>query len=76
MYNDHPLFRKLSFVTILLGNSKGPVELNNPNICAEVKLCLFLFTSALEIVCHKTEVFETVNSSYVRMNSLENLSLQ
>ena len=26
----------------LLGNSKGPVELGNPNICAEVKLCLFM----------------------------------
>ena len=49
-------------VTTLLGNSKGPVELGNSNNCAEAKLCLFLFTSALEIVSHKTEVFKTVSS--------------
>ena len=24
----------------LLGNPKGPVELGNPNTCAETKLCL------------------------------------
>ena len=30
-------------VTTLLGNPKGPVEVGNLNICAEVKLCLFLF---------------------------------
>ena len=34
--------------------SKGPVELGNPNTCAEVKLCLC--NPALEIVCHENEV--------------------
>ena len=47
-------------VTTLLGNPKGPIELGNPNICAEAKLCLFLFTSALEIVCRKIELLKTV----------------
>ena len=27
-------------VTDLFGNPKGPVELGNPNTCAETKLCL------------------------------------
>ena len=27
------------------------VELGNPNTCAEVKLCLFLFMSGLEYYC-------------------------
>ena len=30
-------------VTILLGNSKGPVESGNPNTCTEVKLYMFIF---------------------------------
>ena len=46
-------FFKLS-VTTLPGNPKGPIELGNPNNCAEVKLCLFLFMLALEIVCRET----------------------
>ena len=29
----------------LFGNPKGPVELGNPNTCAETKLCLILFYS-------------------------------
>ena len=28
-------------VTTLLKNLKGPVDLGNPNTCAEAKLCLF-----------------------------------
>ena len=28
-------------VTILLGNPREPVELGNPNTCAEVKLCYY-----------------------------------
>ena len=27
----------------LFGNPKGPVELGNPNTCAETNLCLILF---------------------------------
>ena len=33
-----------------------------PNVCAEVSCALFLFISAQEIVCRKTEVFNTVSS--------------
>ena len=29
----------------LLGNPNGPVQLGNPNICAEVKLCVFFIDS-------------------------------
>ena len=35
-------FNKSLFVPTLLGNSKGPVELGNSNICVEVKLCFYL----------------------------------
>ena len=49
-------------VTTLLGNSKGPVKQANLNTCAKVKLCLFLFMPALEIVCRETEVLNTVSS--------------
>ena len=59
------------FVTTLLGNTKGPVELDIPNTCAEVKLCLFLFMPAQEIVCRKTEVLKTVSSGYVQMDLLK-----
>ena len=48
---------------MFLGNPKGPVELGSTNTCAQVKLCLFLFTSALEIVFRETEVFKIVNSA-------------
>ena len=43
-------------VITLFRNSKGLVELGKPNTCAKVNLCLFLFTSALKIVCHETEI--------------------
>ena len=33
-------------VTALLENLKGPIELGNPNTCAEVKLCIILFIPA------------------------------
>ena len=49
-------------VTVVFGNSKGLVKLGYPNICAEVKLSLFLFMPALEIVCHETEVLNSVSS--------------
>ena len=45
-------------VSTLLGNLKGLVELDSPNTCAEVKLFLFLFMPALEIVCRETEVLK------------------
>ena len=48
-------------VTILLGNSIEPVELDNPNTCSKAK-CIFLFMLVVEVVCRKTEVFETVIS--------------
>ena len=63
-------------VAILLGNPKEYITVANPNTCTEVKLCLFLFMSALEAVCSDTEVFKTVSSKSVRMDLLENLSLQ
>ena len=37
-------------------NSKGAVELRNPDTCSEVNLGLFSFTSALEIVFRETKV--------------------
>ena len=49
-------FLGFSGVTTLLGYPKGPVELGNPNTCAEVKLCFF-FMPTLEIVCRETKVF-------------------
>ena len=41
----------------LFGNSKEPVELANPNTCAETKLCLILFYSGSEVVCYEPEGF-------------------
>ena len=41
----------------LFGNPKGPLELGNPNTCAETKLCLNLFISAQEVVCYEPEAF-------------------
>ena len=58
--------------TTLLGNLKVPVELGDQNTCAKVKLCLFLFTPALETVCRDTEVYKTVSFVCVRMDSQEN----
>ena len=40
-------------VTTILGYLKGQVELGYPNTCSKVKLCLFLFMPALDIVCPK-----------------------
>ena len=45
-------------VTTLLENLNAPIELGNPNIYAEVKLSLFSFMPAQEIVCRETEVFK------------------
>ena len=45
-------------VTTLLGNPKGPLELDNINTFAKAKLCLFLFMPALEIVCREAEVLK------------------
>ena len=43
--------------------SERPVEVGNPNTCAEVKLCLFLFMPALKIIKNsETELFETFTS--------------
>ena len=67
---------KFMFVKTLLGDPRGPVELGNPNTCAEVKLCLFLFTSALEIICRETEILNTVSYSSVRADSLQKFSLK
>ena len=39
--NSFGLFRVMS--QTLFGNPKGPVEIGNPNTCAETKLCLILF---------------------------------
>ena len=42
----------------LFGNPKGPVELGNPNTCAETKLCLNLyFIPAQEVVCYEPDGF-------------------
>ena len=53
---------KILSVTTLLGNLKEPVELGDPITCANVKLCLFLFMPALEIVFRETKVLKTVSS--------------
>ena len=55
-------FKTINFVTIitLLENPKGQVELGNPTTRAEVKLCLFLITPALEIVFHKIQAQQKV----------------
>ena len=37
-------------------SKRNLVELGNPNTCAEVKLCLFLFTLTLKIVCSKNSL--------------------
>ena len=36
----HELVREMGVSQTLFGNPKGPVELGNPNTCAETKLCL------------------------------------
>ena len=41
----------------LFGNPKGPVKLDNPNTCAETKLCPILFYSGKEVVCYEPEGF-------------------
>ena len=48
----------------LNGNPKEQVKLSNPNTIAKVKLCLFctLYILAQEIVCSKSEVFNTISS--------------
>ena len=45
-------------VTTLLGIPRGSVERSNLNSCAEIKLCLFLFIPALEIVCREIKVLK------------------
>ena len=35
-----PIYQGLELSQTLFGNPKGPVELGNPNTCAETKLCL------------------------------------
>ena len=37
-------FLPIKLLQTFLGNLKGPVELGNPNTCAEVKLCLFFIS--------------------------------
>ena len=57
--------------TTLFENPKGP---GNPNTCAEVNQCLFLFKPALEIVCRETEVFkQLVLANYERILSKTSL---
>ena len=46
---------------LCFGNLKGPIKLGNSNTCKEVNLCLFVFMQALEMICHETEVFITVD---------------
>ena len=53
---------KIKTKKMLLGNPKKLVKLDNPKTYAEVKLCLFLYTSALKIVCRETQVLNTVAS--------------
>ena len=48
-------------VTTLLGNLKGRIELSNTNTCAEVKLSLFLFMPAIEMVCRVSKVLNTLS---------------
>ena len=53
---------KVDVSQTLLGNPKGPVELCNTNISAEVKVCLFLFIPTQEVVCSETKVYNTISS--------------
>ena len=55
------IYCQYRFVTTLLGNPKGSVELGSSNSCAAVRLCLFLFMPAPKIVCRETEVLNTVS---------------
>ena len=53
------LHQVYEIVTTILGSLKKPVKPGKPNICAEIKLCLFLFKSTLELICRETEILET-----------------
>ena len=55
------LFSDILYCLNFTRESERPVELGNPNTCAEAKLCLFLFMAALEIVCCETEIFKTIS---------------
>ena len=39
----------------LFGNPKGPVELGNPNTCAETKLCLNFILFRLKKSCYEPD---------------------
>ena len=43
-------YQEMCLSQISFGNPKGPVELGNPNTCAETKLCLILFIPPQEVV--------------------------
>ena len=70
------LMKNKVHVSTLLVNQKGSVEPGNPNPFVEVKMRLFLFTTALEIVCRGIEFLNTVSSSQEQVDSLYNFSLQ
>ena len=57
----------------LFGNPNEPVELGNPNTCAETKLCLILFYSAQEVVCYEPEAFIQLVGTKARIGSLKTL---
>ena len=61
-------------VTILLGNFKRPVEVGNPNTCAEIKLLLLLFfcyDAGSRDVCYDTAPYCVCIFQYRRMIALD-----
>ena len=62
----------------LLGNRKGPVELDNPNTCAEVKVCLFIFIrldiNLPKLVFQMSQNFRTISAPKLRIIAHNNSS--
>ena len=59
--NNVGSFSILLVKRLCLGNLKRSIKLGNSNTCKEVNLCLFEFMPALEMICHETEVFITLD---------------
>ena len=60
----------------LFGNPKGPVELGNPNTCAETKLCLILFYSGSRSSLDMSLTVYTVDLTKARIGFAEDFSSQ
>ena len=60
----------------LFGNPKGPVELGNPNTCAETKLCLNLFYSGSRSSLAMSLTAYAVDLTKARIGFVEDSSSQ